>query len=313
MPTGQTIITDVLTKLNLVDPGGSPGASDSAYALAELNIMWDAWSVDEGLIYAILALQFPFTAFQQNYAIGPGAGADWSITTRPQRIYGASAVNAVSFSATTQSSKTVLVSDTTGLLVGMRLIGAGIPYNTTILSISTNTSIGISIAATASASVTLVATGQNRNPLTIVDSRHYLSHNDLGASATTPDEIYPNYLPDVNGNMEVRVWPVVNETQKSYVELEAAVPFSAWTLATNYYIPPAYQDAIEWTLAFRLLSGFGEAVDAKVAQVVIQEAQKAEARIREMNRFDRMLPPPAVQAPGTQEAIAAQAAPQRGQ
>ena len=304
MATGQTIANAVLSKLGLNDPSGTPSASDSAYVLQELNALWDSASIDEGLIYALIAPQFPFTAYQQNYALGPGPGADWSITTRPARIYSASAVIAVAITSatTTATSKTVTMASTTGLAVGMRVLGTGIAYDTTILAIAANTSITLSIAATASGTVNLTATGLNRNPLMIVDSNKYLAHNDLGAAATTPDEIYPNYLPDANGNMEVRIWPVVNEFQSSYIEMQVGVPFTVWTLGGNYNIPPGYLDWLTWLVAFRCLPGFGAAVNAQVAQVIATEAAKAEANIRKTNSFNRQVSSGDVMPPGSQEA-----------
>ncbi len=299
--TGQQIVNDALTYLALMDPGGSPSASDSNTCLQVLNNMWEAWGIDEGLIYAILATQYPLTAYQQSYSIGP-TSADWTAANYPQRIYSASAVDAVSFTATTTAtSKTIAATSTAGLYIGMRVMGVGIPFNSTILSIVANTSIGITYAATASGSVTLVATGLNRNPLKIVESAEYLAHNDLGASATTPDEIYPKYLPDENGNIRVYVFPVVNENQLSYIELEAAVPFAQWALAVQYSIPVAYRDALGWALAFRCLPIFGEAVGQGAAQVVGSEGEKAENRLRTMNQKNRQIPESAAAAPGTPE------------
>jgi hypothetical protein len=313
LPTGQIVATGVLTKLGLTDPSGNSSASDSAYVLQELNALWDAASVDEGLIYALIAPQFPFTAYQQNYSLGP-TSADWSITSRPARIYSASAVIAVAITSatTTLNGKTITMASTAGLSVGMRLLGTGIAYDTTILAIVANTSITASIAATASGTVNLTATGLNRNPLMIVDSARYLAHNDLGAAATTPDEIYPNYLPDTNGNMEVRIWPVVNEFQSSYIEMVVGVPFTVWTLGGNYNIPPGYLDWLTWIVAFRCLPGFGAAVNAQVAQVVATEAQKAEMNIRTANMKNRQLQPGDVMPPGSREAAALASAAQGG-
>lgn len=300
MPTGQVIANNVLTKLGLNDSTGVAGPSDSQYFLNELNNMWNSASIDEGMIYAVVTGQYPLTAYQQSYAIGVGSGADFS-TQRPARIYRARVVDSLNFTATTQTSKTVLASSTAGLAVGMNLFGAGIAPFTTILSIVANTSIGISIAATASASsITLTATGLDRNDIDVIDARAYYDHNDLGAQAATPDEVYPDYNPDTNGNMRLYLWPVVNEFQASYIELEQAVNFLVWALTTNYNIPAAYQDWIEWTVAFRCLPGFGMAVPQQNVQVIVEQSTKAEARIREMNAFNRKIPQQAVMAPGSQ-------------
>ena len=305
MPTGQLIASNVLTHLGLNSPDGTPGASDSNTVLSLLNVMWQAWGVDEGLIYAVTSGQFPLTAYQQNYTIG--AGAIWNVQ-RPAKIYRALAVNAKSFTATTTAtSATIAVTDTTGLYVGQGLLGTGIATATTIIGVTTNTSITASQAATANGTVTLVATGLNRNELRIIESGAYYAHNDLGASAATPEEIYCDYNADANGYSRVYVWPVVSEVQPSYLELEVGVAFALWTLGANYQIPYAMQDALEWAVAFRALSTFGVAVQPQVAQAVQAEGAKAEARMRQYTSFTRQLPSQAVMAPGTQEAAALQA------
>lgn len=299
MATGQQIATDVLTKLGLCPPSGAPSASDSNYVLSELNTMWDAWGIDEGLIYAVLAAQFPLTAFQQSYSIGL-SGADLTATP-PSRIYAVHVVDALTLASvtTTSGSATATLASTTGVRVGMGLNGTGIAINATVLSFITDTSILMSIKATASGTVTVTATGLDRNDLEIVDSTRYYSHNDLAATATTPDEIYPDYAPDANGNTRIYIWPTLNGNQAQWVELEGAVAFVAWQLAQNYFIPYGYQDAIEWTVAFRCLSGFGEAISQGVAQTVATEAVKAEQRIRAMNQKNRQLQPQAVMDPAT--------------
>ncbi len=301
MPTGQKIINNVLTKLGMNNPNGTPGAGDSAYVLEELNTMWDSWGIDEGLIYAILPSQFPLIPFQQSYSIGMGTGADLAATP-PSRIYAARVVDAVSIAnaATVANSKIILTPGTGGLLTGMGLIGPGVAPGTTILSIVPFTSIGVSVASQATAGgVNLTATGLDRNDLDIVSGPHYFSHNDLAAAATTPDELYPDYAPDANGNTRLYIWPVLNGNQSQWLEIDAAVPFSAWQLAVNYFILFGYQDAIEWALAFRCLPGFGAAVSQGVAQVVAAEAVKAEQRIRAMNAKNREIPPEAVMDPST--------------
>lgn len=58
-------------------------------------------------------------------------------------------------STTTSASDTVTMADTTGLVADMIVVGAGIPANTTIVSVDSGTDITISNNATASATVTL--------------------------------------------------------------------------------------------------------------------------------------------------------------
>lgn len=302
MPTGQTLANNIMSHLGLNPPDGSAGASDSTTVMNVLNVMWNAWSVDEGLIWGQETYQAALNAGQGVYSIGSGGDL---ATTRPARIYKAFAVGTVAFTATTTSgSKTLTsVTSTANLALGQQVIGAGIPANTFINSIVTNTSVGMSNAATASATLTgtIYATTGNRNEIKIVEAGRYYDHNDLGATAKTPDEIYPDYLSSGStGTMNLYLFPVPSAAPLA-LELDMAVNFSTWTLSGTYNIPPGVQDAIEWATAFRLLSTFGVAVMPQVAQVVTAEGQKAEARLRATNSFNRQLPPQMVAAPGSQQ------------
>lgn len=307
MPTGQVICSNVLTHLGLNSPDGTPGVSDSNTVLNLLNVMWKAWGVDEGMIWGQTTYQAALTAGKAVYSIG--TGGDFN-TTRPARLYKVVVMSTVAFTATTVSGSATLTSipDTSGLTVGQQVIGAGIPANSFLLSITPNTSAIISNPATASATLTgtIYATTGNRNELKIVEAGAYYDHNDLGATAYTPDLIYPDYLTSgTNGTMNLYLFPVPRSAPLG-LEIDMAVPFTTWTLGSNYNIPDAVQDTIEWAVAFRALSTFGVAVQPQVAQVVIAEGQKAEARMRTANAFNRQLPPQAVMAPG------AQPAPQQG-
>jgi len=260
--------------------------------------MWAAWGIDEGLIYGQQTFQSALTAGRAVYSIGTNGTFN---TSRPARIYKAFALGAAAFTATTTSSSAVLTSiaDTSSLAVGQMVMGAGIPANSYILSIVTNTSATISNTATASATITAYVTTGNRNEIKIVEAGQYYSHNDLGATAKTPDELYPDYLTSgTDGTMNLYLFPVPS-TAPIGIELDFGAIFSTWALGTNYLIPPGYQDCIEWTLAFRVLPGFGEAISQGVAEVVAAQATKAEARLRAMNAFNRQIPPQAVTAPGS--------------
>ncbi len=302
MPSGQTVITNTLGKLGLVPQGGAPSTSDSTYCLAELNNMWSAWGIDEGLIYGQQTFQAALAAGKAVYAIGSGGTADFN-TPRPQRIYKAFVMGVVAFTATTTSASKTLtaIPDTSNLSLGQQVIGAGIPANSFITAIVTNTSATITNAATASATLTatIYVTTGNRNEIKLVDAGTYYDHNDLGASAATPDELYADYLTSgTDGTMNLYLFPVPKVAPLA-LELDMAVIFANWALATVYQIPPGYQDAIEWALAFRVMPAFGAAVNSTVAQLVATEAVKAEARLRAANSFDRQVPPQALMAPGT--------------
>jgi len=93
LPTGQAIVNSALTALGLLEQGGTPSVSDSNDSLAELNAMWDAWQIDEGLIYSEISTQFILVAATPSYTIGPGAV--FAMTPRPTRIFRAFSVATV--------------------------------------------------------------------------------------------------------------------------------------------------------------------------------------------------------------------------
>lgn len=65
--TGQTLITSALTILGINSQGGTPSATDSTDALGELNAMWNAWQIDEGLIWAIHDLSVALVSGTASY------------------------------------------------------------------------------------------------------------------------------------------------------------------------------------------------------------------------------------------------------
>lgn len=237
MPTGQQIVNAALTRLGILEQSGTPSASDSTDALVNLNDMWDAWSVDEGLIYAVQKKQIgPLPPNNPAVNIGPGVNLGFL----PSKIYG-----------------------------------------------------GVFIAT--------VGAAQTRRALKMVSQEEYYAHGDLGAVSSTPDEMYCEWdISPSGGFMTVFLYAAPACPVTSYLELEIGAQFQLWTLGGQYFIPHAFQDAIEWSLAFRLLSTFGAAVAPEIAQNVMINGAKAESRIREMNAKNRMLPPPSVVPPEQQ-------------
>ncbi len=234
MPTGQTIINSALTALGILEQGGTPAVSDVNDALAELNSMWDAWGIDENLIYAVLSAQFSLVASTASYTIG--AGATFNLASgRPRRIYKA---------------------------VAEATVGAA----------------------------------KSRRNLRIIEAGEYYSHGDLAAAASSPDELYPDYNVDASGFATLYLWPVPTVPTATKLELEYAVPFTAWTLNGNYLIPFGFQDAVQYALAWRLIPRYGAAIAQEVAAVISELGQKSESRIiaeNASNRMKPMAPPPA--------------------
>lgn len=331
--TGQAIINDALTYLGILEQGGTPSASDSAYGLTTLNAFWNAWGVDEGMIYARVAQRWPLAAGKGIYTIGQqttgGAAPDFSAPL-PGKIYQAHAVTATGGAATTttlgdggsgyaandtgivpnssgtQATYTVNSVSAAGAVLAYTVSAAGTGFlvgNGYPTQVWGGAQPGVGVGFTVNITV-VSATGQNRTELDVVEATQYRSHNDLSASAQVPDELYPEFAVDQDGLMRLYLWPIQNAV--STLELDVSIPFTTWTLSSAYNLPNAMQDPIEWALAWRMMPGFGATVDQAVSQMVAANGEKSEMRLREMNKFNRKLPP------GTEAAPAPQAAPQAG-
>lgn len=328
MPTGQQIVNAALTEIGMLEQGGVPSTSDSTDGLAKLNAMWAAMGIDEGLIYAEQINRFPLAALIAGYTIGVGAQFNMP---RPGRIYRASVTSVVGGAIAT-SSLGVGGSGYAANDTGTILDASGTPatYLVTTVSAGVVTAFSISAAGTGNSPaygvrtqtggaqagsgtgltiniLTVTTQGQNRNELKIVNADEYYAHNDLAAQAMTPEEIYPDFTVDGSGSTglgHIYFFPVPNLLAVLNLELQTGVAFSTWTLTANYNLPEGFQDLLQEALAFRLLPSFGAAVAQEVALLVTANAQRAEARIREMNRINRKLPPQAVMAPSTQPVAA---------
>ncbi len=322
-PTGQNIVDGALTVLGILDQGGTSSVSDSSDALQKLNEMWNAYGIDEGLIYAVLAQQFALAAGVAGYTIGPATGAAFN-APRPGRIYravvsqasgGAIATDSLgSGGANYTALDTVTVIGANGSLATVRIdtVGAsgdvvtftvtvaGTGYtpqygaHTTNLVVTDSTASGFTLNI-----LTVTAGGQNRNELRIVNSDQYYSNNDLNAAAAVPNDLYPDYDNDPSGFAKIYLWPIPKVLVATMLELQVGVPFTDWSLTGTYQIPQGYQDALVMALAFRLLPSYGVAVNEQVAALVTAQGQKAEERIRAMNLRNRQLQPGMEKAPGT--------------
>ncbi len=221
--TGQQMVNDALTMLGINEQGGTPSASESQDALYELNAQWNAWGIDEGLIFGVQSITKALTAATASYTIGPAAAFN---TPTPSKIYQAF----------------------------------------------------------------IIASDGSRNEITVVDAAKYYAHNDLAASAVTPDEVYPDFnISPTTGFATIFVWPVNSGTPT--LQLITGAPFTTWTLNGTYYVPQGYLDAIRYALAWRLIPRFGVIVPQQIAQEIAMLGEKAEVRIREMNKMNRQLPP----------------------
>lgn len=315
-PTGQNIVTNALIAIGICSQNGKPSVSDSQAGLDELNAMWDAWGVDEGLIYAETASRFPLTQNYGVYTIGPGAAFNAPV---PQRIYKArftvATAGAISSTDLNQGGQGYAENDT-GVVLGANGSQATYTVNTvsasgavltfTISTAGTGYIAGFGFATQTAGNqpgtgsgftidiTAVTAGGEHRTELNVVPAEVYYGHRDLQAQALVPDELYPDYDPDAAGFARLYLFPIPNGAAAAMLELEMAVPFLTWALTTAYNLPSGAQDPIQYALAWRLIPRYGAAVSQEIVQVIGELAEKAEQRFRDAVAKYRQLPAPVV-------------------
>lgn len=138
--------------------------------------------------------------------------------------------------------------------------------------------------------VSTVGSGTNRNPVKTVGSREYFEHNDLAASASSPDEVYFDYA-DAAGLMKVYFFPVPTCPTATLAEFQTWNAIAAFALAVNQTLAPGYEDAIVYGLAYRCIPRYGAVINPAVAQVVTDTGKQAKDRVRQLNVQNRLLDP----------------------
>ena len=318
MPTGQALITSALTLMGKCPAGYTPSSTDLTDALGELNALWESLGMDEGIIWAQIAQRFALTQNYAVYTMGMGGAFNGQ---RPARIYNARSLVATGGAISTSvlaSGGSGYVANDTGVILGangslatylVNTVSSGAVATYTLSAAGTGYVAGYGFGTAAAGAqpgagtgfgvniTAVTAGGEDRTALKIVSAAESYRHRDLQAGAQVPDQIYPDYAPDVNGLMRVYFWPVPNSTVLTMVEIEAAVAFLTWALATNYVLPIGAEDMLHYALAKRLLLRFGTDVPQDKLSVIVNEGTRAENRFREMNRINRQMPPGAEAVP----------------
>jgi hypothetical protein len=135
-----------------------------------------------------------------------------------------------------------------------------------------------------------IKTGTQRNELTIVNAQQYRAHNDLAATSSCPDEMYPDYSFGAS-LANVSFWPIPTFTGSLNVNINYWQPLPSFPdLTTNVPLRDGYQECIEWNLAYKALPTFGMSVQAATAEIVAQQADSSQRRVRNLNNLNGMLP-----------------------
>ncbi len=138
--------------------------------------------------------------------------------------------------------------------------------------------------------ISTVGAGTNRNDVAIVGSETYFEHNDLSASASSPDEMYLDYA-DLAGLMTLYFFPVPTCPTATKLEVKTWNAIAVWVLGTNQTLSNGYEDALVYGLAYRCIARYGAVVNQAVAEIVTGIGKQAKDRIRELNVKNRLLDP----------------------
>lgn len=310
MPTGQTIINNALTALNILEAGGTPSGSESSDLLGELNVMLDGWATEETLVPSVATARYDLIANQNPYALGPvQAGQAGALLGAKTAISaGSNAAAAVLTYAALlpalASTQLVYISGFTGNWAAVNGVQPITVLSPTTFSIPIDSTAFGAIAGTPVFQIgvprpvridqaLLVATvggATTRKPLRLVGSTQYFAHGDLSASAATADELYADYG-DAAGAMNLYFFPVPSCPTATKLELETWNAIAAFALGVNQNLPNGYQDAIQQGLAFRCLTRYGAAVNAETAQIVTSLGVTAKDRVKALNVKNRLLDP----------------------
>jgi hypothetical protein len=139
--------------------------------------------------------------------------------------------------------------------------------------------------------VSTVGTKTTRNDLKIVDSRQYFGHGDLTAAASTADELYPDYSDSATGAMNLYLFPVPSCPTVTFLEMQTWNPIAAFALGANQNLPPGYEDAIVYGLAYRCLPRYGAVVNQATAEIVAGIGKQAKDRVKTLNVQNRLMDP----------------------
>jgi hypothetical protein len=290
--TAQDLIYQALRKCGQIRPGYTSQAELLADGLGEFQAMYDGWNSERTQSYSIPDYIYPIASNGLDGIYGENV----QFTVGP----------VFTFSATLSIGvTTALVANTSGLIIGQRISGTGIPANATIQGISINTSIELSAAATATGATTVTVTPDfvgprpeaiirmnlymtsvspaqpTRIPLTRISAEEWAN---ISVIQLTPINVTTVFYYDPQFPQGViNVWPPLNGNSLEFFTWGFLTPPTS--LAAVLSIPPGYQDAIVYTLAERLwpMCTKSVLVNKVSLQYLAGKAKQARERIKAVN------------------------------
>lgn len=296
--TAQDYIYQALRKCGQMRPGYTPPSELLSDALTEWGVLFDEWQAEREMGFSVPTFQFAVT--------GPGSQTDGNgyLIGPRQAVTG----------TLTITSPVIACSNTFGVYAGEAISGTGIPAGSTVVSFVADTSITISKNATANGAQTLTLTPDwvAPRPESIVRANNVLTN--VGNQ--------PVYLPirmvstEEWASLAIQQIPEINVTSLAYYDPQFpagvfnvfpplngnSVQLYTWaalaaptSLSSTYSAPPAYANAVLWSLAERvwpLCTNWAAAGPNKISIESIRgEAYEAREKVRTVNRVQPALSP----------------------
>lgn len=305
MPTANDIIAGALLEINAISPGEPIDSSLANWGLIKLNRMIDAWDAQRLMVYAKMFPQFTLVPNLQPHTIGVSTNLPsptWAVSgNRPVKILAANLIinqapagaqSSNPITAISKGSSTVTITALNNFTVGETVTLSGLTLNpalnnyVALLTFTSGTEVqftysGAVTNGTETGLMTLSAPSSSATyniPINIRDADWWAAQRVQTLTTTYPTDLY--YEPDwPNGSLYF--WPV--PTTAYPVQLEIWTTLSQFTALETFSLPPAYWDAVVWSLAETLLPSTAANLTPSAQQQIIMFAAKARDAIKVLN------------------------------
>jgi hypothetical protein len=300
LQTSTTLITAALLETGTISPGEPVEQSLMNWGLDKLNRMIDAWGAQELMIFAQQFQQFTLVPNLQPHTIGvvqysgavtnisatggtvtltlvsnnllPGTvviytGATTNTGLNNQQV---TLITSTPTSATFKFAGSITNGADTGLV---SIIGANSSTPVPTFSILGNRPEKI---VAANLIINSVSPSYNI-PLNIRDADWWASQRIQGLTSSYPTDLY--YEPDwPNGSLYI--WPI--PTTNYPIQLQSWTQIQQFNINQTFTMPPAYWDAVVWSLAESLMAGIPPE-DPNTVQLIVKAAAAARDKVMVAN------------------------------
>ena len=299
MPTASDIIAGAMLELGVISPGEPLEPSLTNWGLVKLNRLIDSWGAEERMIFAQQFQQYTLIPNLQPHTIGVAqtskavtaiskAGSTVTVTAlnnllagTPVIFTGATVNTSLNFqqvmllsAGPTSVTFTWAGAITNGAETGLLSIVGAIPTN----PIPTWSVPGNRPTKIVAANLMINNVSPPYNiPINIRDADWWSAQRIQLLTTSYPTDLY--YSPDwPNGSLYF--WPV--PTTAYPVQLQTWTQITQFTLLETFSMPPAYWDAVVWSLAESLMPSLPPEEPGTSTAIVLQ-AMAARNKVTTLN------------------------------